>query len=432
MKSLWQADVTLPNFPTLKNDTQTDILIIGGGIAGLLTAYFLHQRGIPYLLVEKNRIGSGTTAGTTAKLTYQHGLIYHKLLAQFGLETARLYLRANQAAFQKYTELCQSIDCDYEEKDNYVYSLDQPKALELELDALQKLGYPARFCPELPLPLKTTGAVCFPNQAQFHPLRFLAEITKRLHIYEHTFVREMVGTTAITDFGKIEAEQVIITTHFPFLNKHGSYFLKLYQHRSYVLALEAAQNVQGMYVDASKNGYSFRNYGNLLLLGGGAHRTGKPGGNWSELRAFARQNYPTATERYHWAAQDCMSLDDIPYIGPYSKRTPRLFTASGFNKWGMTGAMLSAILLSDMVLGINNDFAKAFSPSRSILTPQLFLNGLESVSNLLSFSSKRCPHLGCALKWNSAEHSWDCPCHGSRFSETGHNLNNPANGDMRQ
>ena len=176
----------------------------------------------------------------------------------------------------------------------------------------------------------------------------------------------------------------------------------------------------------------FRNYNDLLILGGGSHRTGKKGGNWDELRNFAKEHYPEAKEKYHWAAQDCMSLDSIPYIGHYSKNTSNLYTASGFNKWGITGAMTAAMVLSDIVTEKNNEYADVFDPSRSILKPQLFLNGIEATANLLKFSKKRCPHLGCALKWNSAEHSWDCPCHGSRFSENGKVLENPANGDLKE
>ena len=308
-----------------------------------------------------------------------------------------------------------------------MYSVNDRQKLENEINALSKIGYDAIFAENLQLPVNAAGAVCFENQAQFHPLKFLFSIAKGLKIYEHTFVQEMIGTTAVTNCGKINADNVIITTHFPFINKHGSYFLKLYQSRSYVIALKHAQYVDGMYVDECKQGFSFRNYGDLLLLGGGGHRTGKSGGNWDQLRRFAEKNYPNADEKYYWAAQDCMSLDSIPYIGKYSKNTPNLFTAGGFNKWGMAGAMLSAMLLSDMVCGRHNDFAEAFSPSRSIFKPQLFINGFEAAKNLLTPSKKRCPHLGCALKWNPAEHSWDCACHGSRFDESGKTLDNPAN-----
>lgn len=430
MRSLWNETVTRPAFPTLESDTETDVLIIGGGIAGILTAYFLQQNDVPYILVEKDRICGGTTGNTTAKITFQHGLCYHKMLQSSGLERADMYLQANRMAFGKYAALCREIDCGYEIKNNYVYATDDRQKLEDEISALSKIGYNAVFAKDLPLPVNTVGAVCFEDQAQFHPLRFLYAIAKGLNIYEHTFVREMEGTTAVTDRARISAGKVIVTTHFPMINKHGSYFLKLYQHRAYVMALENAQNVDGMYVDESRTGFSFRNYGDLLLLGGGGHRTGKSGGNWDELRQFAREQYPRATERYFWAAQDCMSLDHIPYIGRYSKNTADLYTASGFNKWGMTGAMLSAVLLSDRICGRHNGFEEAFDPSRSIIRPQLFVNGFESIKNLLTPTKKRCPHLGCALKWNPAEHSWDCACHGSRFDESGKVLDNPANGDL--
>ena len=429
-KSVWHENTELPKFAALKENIKTDVLVVGGGICGILTAYFLHQKGVPYVLAEKNRICSGTTQNTTAKITFQHGLVYDKLIKSVGVEGAQLYLNANRLAFDKFAELCGDIECDYEIKDNYVYSVDNLPKIEKELSALNKIGYNAEFDSNIPLPIETIGAVCFRNQAQFNPLKFLSEISENLNIFENTFVRKMVGNTAITDYGKIYADKVIVATHFPIINKHGSYFLKLYQHRSYVVALENAQEVGGMYVDESKTGYSFRDYGDYLLLGGGGHRTGKNGGNWKELRQFASLNYPQSEERYFWAAQDCMSLDDMPYIGEYSKQSEKLYTACGFNKWGMTGAMLSALILSDLVSGEKNEFSQLFSPSRSIIKSQLLVNGFESVVNLLSVSKKRCPHLGCALKWNKDERSWDCPCHGSRFSENGKLLENPSNSDL--
>lgn len=430
MKSVWSDTTKLPIFPQLKHDIHTDVLIIGGGIAGILTAYYLQQNGVRYVLVERDRICSGTTRNTTAKITFQHSLHYHKILKSNGLEAAQQYLYANKKAFEEYAQLCKTIDCDYEVKDNYVYSITDRKKLEDEMNALQKIGCEAELCEDMNIPLKTAGAVKFSRQAQFDPLKFIAAISKDLNIFENTFVREMIGNTAVTNHGRITADKVIAATHFPFINKHGSYFIKLYQHRSYIIALENAQDVGGMYVDENKKGLSFRNYGNLLLLGGGGHRTGHKGGNWNELREFAGKVYPKASEKYCWSAQDCMSLDDIPYIGQYSKSTRNFYVASGFNKWGMTGAMTAAILLSNRILGKENDFAKVFDPSRSILKPQLLVNSFESAKNLLTFSKKRCPHLGCALKWNRAERSWDCPCHGSRFSESGKLLNNPANGDL--
>lgn len=431
MESIWQANTKLPEFPKLDKDIKTDVLIIGGGIAGILTAYFLHQNKVKYILVEKDRICSGTTHNTTAKITFQHGLIYQKILKSGGIEAVQRYLNANKAAFEKYAEMCRNIECDYEKKDNYVYSVNDRKQLENEVNVLGRIGYKAEFCENLPIPIKTVGAVKFPKQAQFNPLKFISAIACGLNIYENTFVREMIGTTAVTDKCRIKADKVIVTTHFPFINKHGSYFLKLYQHRSYVITLENAQNVNGMYVDENHKGMSFRNYGNLLFVGGGGHRTGEIGGNWNELHNFAKRRYPNAKEKYHWSAQDCMSLDGIPYIGKYSRNTPNLYVASGFNKWGMTNSMVSAMIFSDMFMGRRNDFADIFSPSRNIIKPQLFINSGKAIKNLLTPTTKRCPHMGCALKWNSAEHSWDCACHGSRFSDVGKVLDNPANGDLK-
>lgn len=427
-KSVWDESVSLPHFPALKKSTKTDVLIIGGGITGILTAYFLKSQGVDCILVEKGRICSGTTHNTTGKITYGHGLIYDKIIKSHGLEIAKGYLLANKAALEKYAELTEGIDCDFEYRDNYVYSKDDRQKIEKEVSALEKLGERAEFCESLKIPVKTVGGVKLPGQAQFNPLKFLAHIAKDLKIYENTFVREMVKNIACTDKAKIFADKVIVTTHFPFINKHGSYFLKLYQHRSYVIGLEGAGDVHGMYVDEDKTGLSFRNYGTYLLLGGGGHRTGKSGGNWGELRDFAKAHYPEASERFFWAAQDCMSLDGMPYIGKYSSRTQKLYTASGFNKWGMTGAMVSAMLLCDEVCGKKNEYVHVFDPSRSILHPQLIVNGFETTKNLLTPTTKRCPHLGCALKYNRVEHSWDCQCHGSRLTENGKVLDNPANG----
>lgn len=431
MRSVWADEASLPRFPALTENAETDVLIIGGGLAGILTAYFLEKRGVKYILAERDRICRGTTAGTTAKITFQHGLIYHKILKRSGPEGAKNYLEAQRTAFEKYEELCRTIDCDYEVRDNYVYSRSDRKKLVSEMKALQRIGYDAEFVRELPLPFKTAGAVKFPDQAQFNPLKFVSEIAKGLNIYENTFIREMKGSTAFSDRAEIHAKKVIVTTRFPFINKHGSYFLKLYQHRSHALALAGGAKLDGMFVDEDKKGFSFRNYGDYLILIGGGARTGKRPGGLSELRDFAKRNYPGAEEKFHWAAQDCMSLDNIPYIGNYSKNTPNLYVASGFNKWGVTGSMLSAMILSDLVLGKENEFVAAFCPSRSILHPQLLANAFEAAANLLRFSKKRCPHMGCALKWNKAERTWECPCHGSRFAEDGSLLSGPANGDLQ-
>lgn len=429
MKSVWQLDAALPVFPQLQGDVDADVLVIGGGLAGILTAYCLKEKGIDTVLVEKDRICGATTAHTTAKITAQHGLCYHKILREFGAEKAKLCYRANSEAVAGLKELCRVAGCPMEEKTNFVYSADRRK-LDAELNALQKLEIGTVFDESPPMPFRTAGAVGIPGQAQFHPLKLAGFLAKGLRIYEQTKVDELVGTTARTEHGRIRAKKIVVATHFPFLNKHGSYFLKLYQHRSYLLALENGPDFGGMYVDDDQKGMSFSSFGGWTLLGGGGHRTGKQGGCYAELRSFVKEHWPDAVERLHWAAQDTMSLDGIPYIGRYSRHTPDLYAAAGFNKWGMTGSMVSAQLLSGMIAGEQTEYAGVFSPSRSILKPQLLVNGFETAANFLIPTTRRCPHLGCALKYNRVEHSWDCACHGSRFSESGKVLDNPANGDL--
>lgn len=430
MKSLWQDNCSLPDFPELTGDISTDVLVIGGGLSGLLTAFMLNNYGVDCLVVEKERICSKTTADTTAKITAQHGLIYRKILKSYGSEYAQMYYEANSNAVEKLKSLCASAGCAFEEKANFVYSYNKNK-LDEEAKSLEKMNVSYVYSEVLPLPVTASGAIGFENQAQFNPLELARFLVKDLKIFENTWVRELKGTTAITDKGRIKAKKIVIATHFPFINKHGSYFLKLYQHRSYTLALKGAEKLEDMYVDDDKKGMSFSTFKDFLLLGGGGHRTGKVGGSYNELRAFKDKFYSKAREEFAFAAQDTMSLDSIPYIGNYSRNTPDLYVCAGFNKWGMTSSVVSAEIISSEIMGEKKEYSKVFSPSRSILKPQIMINGFESAKNLLVPTVKRCPHLGCALKYNKAEHSWDCACHGSRFSESGKVLSGPANGDLK-
>ena len=426
MKSIWIDKKKILINKELKGKVKTNILIIGGGIAGILCAYMLDDMGLDYILVEANEICSGVTKDTTAKITLQHRLIYNKLIKTFGYEIAKAYLKANQKAIEKYNAICKLIDCDFEIKDLFVYSINDRNSLEKEILALDKLGLKPEFVEDIDLPFKTVGAIKVKDQMQINPLKFIEKISKNLNIYENIFIKKIENNHAFTDNGEIIADKIIITTHFPFINKHGSYFLKMYQNRSYVIGIDNAPNINGMYIDESEKGMSVRNYKDLLFVGGGSHRTGKSGGNWSELENFIGKYYPKSSERYRWSTQDCITLDGMPYIGNYSKNTPDLYVATGFNKWGMTFSMISAMILSDSVLDKDNKYSGVFSPSRSILRPQLAINAVEAIKNLMTISKKRCSHMGCALKWNKYEHSWDCPCHGSRFSKEGSLINNPA------
>lgn len=429
MQSLWQATSQKPHLPTLGGDRKTDVLIVGGGIAGILLAYELTARGVDCLLCEADEICSHTTGHTTAKVTVQHGLLYDRTVRTFGKNKAQHYYDAQKKAFRRLRALAEEFPCDFETRDAWVYSLNDPKKIENEAAALRSLGCPAVFTRETPLPFEVAGAVGVPDQAQMHPLKLLYALALDLPIYEHTKIRHLLPDGAETDKGRIRAKRTVVTTHFPILNKHGAFFLKLYQSRSYVIALSGAEDVKGMYLDENEKGLSFRTHGGLLLLGGGTHRTGKAGGGWEPLLRFAKATYPRARVVGKWATQDCMTLDGLPYIGQYARPTPNLYVSTGYGKWGMTNAMASAMLLSDLLTGRENPGAALFSPSRSILKPQLFANAGEALLGLLTPTVKRCPHLGCALQYNPQEHTWDCSCHGSRFAPDGTLLDGPATDD---
>ena len=430
MESIWNDHVQMPRFPQLEGDLRTDVLVVGGGMAGLLCAWNLNRVGIDCVLIEQNRLMQGVSGRTTAKITSQHGRIYEKLLKKYGRERAGLYWQANQAALAEFRSLAETADIGFSVQNNCLYATDNTQELESERLACETLGIPCRWETSLPLPFPVAGALCFSEQGQMHPMKLAAHIAKDLRIYENTKALAFLGNRVQTSGGTVTAEKILVATHFPMLNKHGAYFLKLYQQRSYVIALENGPPVEGMYLDCAENGLSIRGAGQWLLLGGGGHRTGKPGLGWRMPEAAAERFYPQAKVAARWATQDCMTLDAMPYIGNYSRATPNLYVATGFQKWGMSTAMVSAMLLADLIRGRDNPCAELFSPSRSMLHRQLLCNGAETAVNLLRPTGPRCPHLGCALHWNRQEHSWDCSCHGSRFDRQGKVLNNPATDDL--
>ncbi len=426
MASLWLENSIHSPSPALEGSVKTDVLVIGGGIAGILIAHRLKSAGVSCIVAEKDSVCGKTSGNTTAKITSQHGLIYQKLLKDIGKEKAQLYYRLNQSAIESFCTLSENYPCDFEKKDNFIYTADSRTKIYAELEALNEIGADAELFDSLPLPVDIAGAVCFPNQAQFNPVMLIRALAKELTVYENTAVKSVKGKTAYTDKGKITAEKIIVATHFPFIDRHGLFFMKMFQHRSYVIALENAPQLDGMYLEDKDDGFSFRNYGNLLFIGGGDHRTGKKNGGYSILRKKAEEWYPEAKEKYAWATQDCMTLDSMPYVGQYSKNTAGLYVATGFNKWGMTSSMVAADLLCARLLGKKHPAEELLSPSRSMLHPQLLINGFDFAASLLTPVPKRCTHMGCALKFNKAEKTWDCSCHGSRFGEDGTVLDGPA------
>lgn len=455
MESIWERDVKMPEFQTVNGDMKVETLVIGGGMAGLLCGHFLKEQGARYALIEKDRIAGAVTGNTTAKLTAYHGLIYSRLLKEFGEEKAAAYLQANLAALDRYRNMilpeqngAEKISCNFVEKENWVYTMEKHREILDEISAIDRIGGKAVYMERTEIPLDAACAVCMPGQAQFHPLKFAAAIAENQNIYEQSFADEIrkerygYRVSVLNRMGKevkINAEKVIVATHFPYIDRWGMYFMKMYQQRSYVLALQnpdgtRPQALSGMYIGAGSEGgnplnLSFRTYENYLLLGGGGGRTGNKNPAWDQLRQWTQKLYPGVQEAAAWATQDCMTLDGVPYIGPYAKGKDGLLVATGFNKWGMTGSMTAAMVLTGQ---LDSALAEVFRPQRKIMYPQLAVNLFETSKNFLRPTTPRCTHLGCALKWNKAEKTWDCACHGSRFAKDGKVLDNPAQVGLRK
>ena len=436
MESLWQkraSENAIPGYEPLHGDITTDVLIVGGGLAGLLTAHTLWHAGVEFHLAEADRLMSGTSGSTTGKITALHGAIYDRLIREFGTAAARRYYDANAEAADEYRRLCAGKDCDYRECDAFVYSVGDAAKIKREYNAMRHLGIPAEMsdCPALPF--RTEAAVRLTGQAEFNPIKFAAMIVSDLpreRIFVHTPVRSTDGCTAVTDGGRIHAKRMVIATHFPIIDRRGAYWLKMYQHRSYMLALRGAATVGGMYVAAEEDGLSLRDADDCLIIGGCGGRTGKKCGGFDALERLAGKYFPGAATVARWATQDCITLDGMPYIGKYSPAGDDIYVATGFNKWGMTGCMAAAMLISDMLTGRENKY-RSLLGSRTMLRPQLAVNAAHALAGWLTPTAPRCPHLGCALHWNPAEHSWDCSCHGSRFDAEGHIENSPATKNAR-
>lgn len=283
MKSVWQENNRHFEFPELSGTVYTDILVIGGGMAGILCAWKLQQAGMDAIVLEAEQVGSGITARTTAVLTAQHDFLYQDMMQSFGVSTAKAYLDANLEAVKAFRELSGEFPCDFEDRDSIQYTVADPCLLRREARIVKDLGFPAEFIKEIPLPIKAAGAVVYPDMAQFHPLKFLTGMAKQLRIYENSRVLQMKGTTAKLQKGSIHAKRVIVATHFPFIDRYGLYFMKLYQNRSYVLALENAPDPGATLAELEGKGIYFRSYRDLLLVGGGDHRTGKKGGGFQSM-----------------------------------------------------------------------------------------------------------------------------------------------------
>ncbi|GAA4836188.1 FAD-dependent oxidoreductase [Paenibacillus vulneris] len=487
--SYWLRSMNVPRFPELTENMQADVAVIGGGITGITTAYLLAKRGMKVVVLNAGRILQGTTGSTTAKVTAQHDLIYDEFISHFGLEKARLYYEANQEAitFVKDTVAELNIDCQFSEEDAYVYTSqeDYVQKIENEYKAYEKLGIPGEIVSSTPLPFATRAAVIMNRQARFNPVPFLVKLAEEIirmggHLYEETTVIEStLETPAVvkTKQGpQVSCHYVVSATHFPYQDMKGLYFARLHAERSYVLAVRTKNPYPGgMYLSAENPKRSLRplliDGEPAVLIGGEGHKTGQGQCTfqyYENLQRFGQQSFGIREILYRWSAQDIYTLDKMPYIGLQWPDVPNHLIATGFRKWGMTNSIASAILNTKLIAGEKSPYEEVFTPRRFHADPSLktFISQNANVAvnlaagklelvrrhpeelepgegSVVQVNGKRagayreangklyivdttCKHMGCEVEWNDAERTWDCPCHGSRYSFRGDVIEGPA------
>jgi glycine/D-amino acid oxidase-like deaminating enzyme/nitrite reductase/ring-hydroxylating ferredoxin subunit len=487
-ESLWiDTGPEPPEHPTLEGDVRADVVVIGGGIVGITTALLLAEAGVQVVLLEAGRLARGVSGHTTAKVSSQHGLVYAELSSRFGAEAARTYGQANEAGLEWIAARAEGgIECDFRRRAAYAYvtSDSQRAQIEDETRAAVAAGLPATLVDSTPLPYPVAAAVCFDQQAEFHPYKYLLGLAEQLaasgaRIYENTRAAEVdedEDCVVKTPGGRVSAGRVVVATHYPFLDR-SLVFPRAYPQRSYAIACRiAGASPDGMFISADSPTRSVRavplDGEELLLVGGEGHKTGT-GGNTEEryrrLEEFARTRWEVESVEYRWSSQDPITADGLPYIGPLTPRSKRVFMATGFAKWGITNGTVAALILAELARDRAHPWAALFDPGRLgplAAGPTLLKENAEvglhfvgdrlkhcgtrpiedlapgegdivSVEgekvagyrdedgNLMAVST-RCTHLGCQVNWNVAERSWDCPCHGSRFAPSGEVLHGPA------
>ncbi|MCA1055013.1 FAD-dependent oxidoreductase [Rossellomorea aquimaris] len=487
---LWRETVQLPTFPKLSENIKPDVTVVGGGIAGITTAHLLSTGGKKVALIDAGRLLNGTTGHTTAKITAQHGLIYDELINHFGEEFTKSYFEGNSKAlsFMEGTIESGQIDCDYQVQDAYLYSTTDmyKKKIEKEFEAYQKLGIDSELVEALPIDLPVKNAVVMKKQAQFHPLKYFKVLIDGIinnggQIFEGTLattINENDRTQVVTEDGyHLDSEYVVIATHFPFYDGMGVYFARMKADRSYTIAAKTRKTFPGgMYLSAEDPTRSLRStFGadgeELVLIGGDNHKTGQGTDTMNHYRAledFGNDVFGIDEIKHHWSAQDLITIDKIPYIGPLTEKHPSILVATGFRKWGMTLGTLAGQILSDHILGNHNLYRDLFKPSRFKADPgikhlakenanvaaQLIkgkldmptkraedlkkgegavilvngkrCGGYRDENGKLSIVDTTCTHLGCECAWNHGDRTWDCPCHGSRFATDGSVIEGPA------
>lgn len=413
-------------FPKLNEDLDCDVLVVGGGICGILCAYFLQLSGKKVILLEADKICGKKTLKTTATITAIEDLMYYDLINQFGVEKAKLYLEANLFALNEYRNLAKEIDFDFEECPSYKYSTNDDGEIELESAAIRTLGYVCNIREKLEFPIKVSKVLEFENQGQMNPTKLVNYLIKDLVIFENSRVLKIKNNHAYTDNNKVKFNDIVICTGFPFLKLKGLYFMKMHQEKSHVVDVFNNYELKGNGVGVTDNDLYFRNYKDRVLIGCCDTKTGDDCDGFSEINELIVKKYNVKKIRHRWINIDAMTLDGMPYIGLYSHFEENMYVATGFNMWGMTKSMLSAHIICDLINGRENRFAKLFSPQRKLTFKPLLKNVLSAVKGMFSFTPKRCKHLGCGLKYNSVDQTYECPCHGSKYDKDGNIIETPT------
>lgn len=489
--SYWVESTPKTNYPSLSENINTDVLIIGGGITGILIAYMLSNSNLSVSIVEADKMAMGVTANTTAKITSQHGLLYDYLLNSFGFDTAKGYLDSNEEAIRTVKDIIEkeTIDCDFSSQDAYVYTCNKSNVQRIvdEVSAVTSLGLKAEYVTECPLPFKIEAAIKFPNQAQFHPRKYLLSLLPILqkrcvNLFENSKVVDIKHVKdkyeVYVNGNKITTKYLVMASHYPIKNFPGMYFIKMYQDSSYAIGVEIEKDTfDGMYISCDTPSTSFRNIvqdngKKLLIIGGSGHKTGSTDVNiddsYINLENYIKSIYPKAKIKYKWMTEDCVSLDKIPYIGDFSNFLPNMYVATGYKKWGMTTSHVAAKIISDKILGIKNPYENIYTATRlkpiknnkefgNVLKQSAYSLAINKFSPpIISYKELKndsggvvdykgeklgiykdkngkmfavipyCKHLGCELSWNNLEKTWDCPCHGSRYDYTGKIITEPT------
>ncbi|HTJ75826.1 MAG TPA: FAD-dependent oxidoreductase [Acidimicrobiales bacterium] len=491
--SLWVGTTAdPPRFHELHGDATADVVVVGAGIAGLTAAALLKEQGRRVVVVESGPVAAGVTGYTTAKLTTLHGLVFDDLARAFGDDGARTYADANLAGMATVADLASrhGIDCDLETRAAYSYTVD-PSVVDkitAEVAAAQRIGLLAEFVTETDLPYRVEAAIRLPDQAQFHPRKFCLGLARTIDgggsaVFEHTRATSIHDEgdhcTVETDHGTLTAGHVIQATHLPFSDT-GGFFARTHPERSYVLSARLDGPVpHGMYLSVDSPTRSVRSARmdgeEVVVLGGEGHKVGQDPdtrARYTALEDWARANFPIRSVDYRWSAQDYVTVDHVPFVGPASPGRDRVLVATGFKKWGMSNGSAAGIMLADRIAGRDNPWAGFFDSNR--LNPKQSVKDLvaananvvkrfvgdrlrtetRTVDDLdpgdaavLVVGSERvaayrdeagrvhavspvCTHMGCTVTWNTAETTWDCPCHGSRFTCDGAVIQGPAVKDL--